>query len=151
MTFFKRLFKTSYQSLLELLAFFPILLIAGINLSSQLHIVAFFIYLFLLIQIGSVIRGVLNVKKRWAQLVIGIIFLSIIIYFQGMTPIYAAGFFILGIISYFRGVRYMEASWENMFPKQIWWIVLMFYIVGFFFYSRVIMLKEYLSYVIVAG
>ena len=80
-----------------------------------------------------------------------IIFLSIIIYFQGMTPIYAAGFFILGIISYFRGVRYMEASWESMFPKQIWWIVLMFYLVGFFFYSRVIMLKEYLSYVIVAG
>ena len=147
----KRVLKRAFQCLLEMLVFFPLLLAIAIYIYPQIDIRVYFIYLFLLCQAGSFIRGVPDIRSRWIQLLIGIGLIWLILYINELALLYAAIFSVTGIISYFRGVIYMEADWEGIFPRQMWWMALIFYIVAGFFYSRVITLKEYFPYIIVCG
>lgn len=147
----KMIFKRSLQCLFELLVFFPLLLGLAIYIYPQLEIEIYFLYLYLLCIVGVVVRGVLDIGSRWVELPIGIGIIFFIIYSHELSIIEAIIFFMTAIISYFRGVLYMEADWENIFPRQMWWLALIFYMVGGFFYSRVIVLKDYFPYVMVCG
>lgn len=147
----KRLLRTSFQCLFEMLVFFPLLLAIAIYIHPQLDIRVYFLYLFLLCQAGTFLRSIFDIRSRWLQLLIGMVLICIILYTHKFTLLYGAIFSITVLIAYFRGVTYMEADWEGIFPRQMWWIALIFYILAGFFYSRVITLKAYLPYIVVCG
>ncbi|HHW69945.1 MAG TPA: hypothetical protein GX392_01160, partial [Clostridiales bacterium] len=145
------LFKKFLQGLLEMLAIFPILFLFGIYLKYDMSIVLFFLYVYLLYIAGAVLRGIFNIKKRLVELLIGLGIIFLITYTHGLTQFKSIIFSILGIVSYFRGIFSMESEWEDIFPRHMWWISLIGYMLAGVFYSRINYMKEYMSYILVFG
>src|SRR5699024_9988919 len=110
-----------------------------------------FLYLFLFCIMGVITRGVLKVGRRWIQLLIGIVIALAVTYMHGLPILKGISFLVLGNIAYFRGVVSMEVDWERLFLRQMWWLALLFYMIGGFFYSRLVDFKEYMSYMMVGG
>lgn len=147
----KAVLMRTLQCLFELLVFLPILLGIAIYIYPQLEIGIYFLLLFLLCMSGIVIRGVFDIRSRWIELPIGIGLIFSIIYIHEITKLKAIVFFILAIVVYFRGIFSMEADWERIFPRQMWWIALIIYMLSGFIYSRVVILKDYLPYIMICG
>lgn len=147
----KLFFKRVLQCLFELLVFFPLLLGAAIYIHPSLEIGLYFLYLVLLCIFGIIVRGVLYISNRWAQLLMGIVSICLIVYFSEITFLKRMIFFALALLSYSRGITYMEADWETMFPSQMWWIGLILYMLAGVIYGQVEILKPYLPYVAVCG
>lgn len=147
----KLAFKRSIQGLLEFLVFFPILLGAAIYIGPHIKMEMFFLYLYLLCLGGTFVRGVFGIKNRWLELLFGMGFLFVLSYISKLSGLKAIVFFIVGIVWYSRGILYMEADWEEIFPRQMWWIALVIYMLGVFVYSRVLIVTDYLPYIIGCG
>lgn len=145
------LFKKFLQGLLEMLAIFPILFLFGIYLKYDMSIGLFFLFIYLLYIAGAVLRGIFNIKKRLVELLIGLGIIFLITYTHGLTQFKSIIFSILGIVSYFRGIFSMESEWEDIFPRHMWWISLIGYMLAGVFYSRINYMKEYMSYILVFG
>ena len=116
-----------------------------------MNIGLYFLYIYLLCIVGIVVRAVLNIKNRWQEVLIGIGICLLIAYFHELRWFKGALFLILGIVSFFRGIFFTESNWENIFPRSMWWITLIFYMTAGFLYSRVTVIKGYLPYVVGFG
>jgi hypothetical protein len=138
----KEIFVKWLQGLLEIVAFFPILLTLGVL------IIPADVWIWMICISGSYLLGLvlgsyLLKKPRYAHIVAGILINTLWILLLSQGPLTKIVVFLSGIIIFDRGIRFRGSKWADMFPDMAIWVALLLYLLGGLIYSFVPVLKPY--------
>lgn len=131
------------QSIVELLAFFPGLLIIGIY-AIPFHLIWIWlgiipIYYFA----GLLAGGFLKRNKRITYILFGMIVSGVGVYFLFQMNFYTILPWISGAVAFVRGIQLRGTRWEDIFPPAGLWVGFAAYFIGYFLFSRIETLKPF--------
>jgi len=133
-------------SSLELLAFFPVILVLAIALNPPMHLFLFVLSLSISFLIGIISGRIAELTHRNLILILGFIAIGFSVYrIYGGTFAWIL-YSVIYCLVYFRGFKSSESSDSDWFPLQIFFISYLLHFAIIFYFSRVHELNHYLPY-----
>jgi hypothetical protein len=131
------------QSLVELIAFFPLTLMMAVFSLPDSVVLYWLAFLPVYCIIGLLLRTALKKKPRMASALIGMTISFFLAYkaFGWGFPLWLS--YIAGAVLLFRGMAFAERGWEEVFPIAALWVGMLAYFVAYFFFKHVEELKPY--------
>lgn len=139
----KLIFKKWYQSVIELLVFFPVLFLIGIYAIPDHMLWLWFGFISLLYLLGITVGHLFQKRPRIISVLVGAVITGSGVCFlfdRGVTQVVS---WILGTAAFIRGVQLRVQRWEDIFPLAGLWIGLIEYFIGYFFFTRLDGLKPF--------
>jgi len=133
-------------SLLELLAFFPLILVITIVLNPPMNLYLYLISLSVSYLIGIIWGKVVNLTHRNFILILGFIAIGFGLYRLFGVTLELILLSLIYLAVYFRGFKSSESSDPEWFPLQIFFISYLLHFAIIFYFSRVYELNHYLPY-----
>ena len=139
----KQIIKKWAQLIIELLVFFPVLLIIGIYAIPDYSLRIWFGFMAVCGLAGLLMGELLKRARGITLVIIGLVFSGSCVYFlfHNSPARFTTG--LLGIIVFTRGAQLRGKRWDEIFPYAGLWIGLIAYFIGYFFFTRVELLKPY--------
>ena len=133
-------------SSLELLAFFPVILVLAIALNPPMHLFLFILSLSISYLVGIISGRIADLTHRNLILILGFIAIGFGVYriFE-ITFAWIVYFFIHCLI-YIRGFKSSESSDSEWFPLQIFFVSYLLHFAIIFYFSRVHELNHYIPH-----
>jgi len=133
-------------SFVELLAFFPIVLITAMLLAPYMNIIMFLLTLSIYSLLG-IITGKLSTEssRNWV-LIIGFAMPIICAYFIHRPTLMWIPLAVIACALYFRGFKSSEASNASFFPVQLFWVSYLLHFAALFYFQRVHAPHQILNY-----
>jgi len=133
-------------SALELLAFFPVILVIAIALRPPLHLFLFVLSLSISYLIGIILGRVSNLTHRNLILILGFIAIIFSVYRIFGVAFASILYSFIYCLIYFRGFKSSETPDSEWFPLQIFFVSYLLHFAIIFYFSRVVELNHYLPY-----
>ena len=133
-------------SALELLAFFPVILVIAIALRPPLHLFLFVLSLSISYLIGIILGRVSNLTHRNLILILGFIAIIFSVYRIFGVAFASILYSFIYCLIYFRGFKSSETPDSEWFPLQIFFVSYLLHFAIIFYFSRVVGLNHYLPY-----
>lgn len=135
--------KRSMQAAVELIAFFPLILMLAVFAFPESVVLSWVAFLVVYYIAGILLRTVLRKKPKIASVLLGVIITFSLAYsvFGWGLPLWAS--YSAGVVLLFRGMSFVERRWEEVFPSAALWVGILIYFVAYFFYKHSMTLMPY--------
>ncbi|MBM7583248.1 hypothetical protein JOD02_002129 [Caldicoprobacter guelmensis] len=137
------LIKRIIQAVIELIAFFPLILMLAVFTIPEPLAFGWAAFLAVCYIIGILLRSILRKKPRITAVLPGIIITFLVAYVAFRGGLLLWGSYILGSILLFRGVFLVERGWEGVFPPVALWVGILIYFISYFFFKHSTVLMSY--------